>query len=63
MTVGKKIAGSLAMTLVALVAIGLLALWSTARLIEASGWVTHTHDVLTQLEALLSVMKDAETGR
>jgi signal transduction histidine kinase len=32
------------------------------RLIENERWVTHTHEVLSELEGTLSALKDAETG-
>jgi methyl-accepting chemotaxis protein len=44
-----------------LVLIGALSAWSTYKLVDTSGSVAHTHEVLTYLEALLSQMKDAET--
>ncbi|MEP7220212.1 MAG: CHASE3 domain-containing protein, partial [Bacteroidota bacterium] len=31
-------------------------------LIESNGWVSHTHQVLSELESVISLMKDAETG-
>ena len=34
----------------------------TLRLIENERWVTHTHEVLNELEETLSALKDAETG-
>src|SRR5262249_14491846 len=34
----------------------------TLRLIENERWVTHTHEVLSELEGTLSALKDAETG-
>jgi len=35
---------------------------SAKRLVESHGWITHTHQVLTELESTLSTLKDAETG-
>lgn len=32
-------------------------------IIENEQWVSHTHEVLTELEAVLSTLKDAETGQ
>ena len=49
--------------LVILVIIGGTSYWSTTQLIDNSKEVTHTHEVLADLEELLSVMKDAETGQ
>ncbi|NQE36982.1 sensor histidine kinase [Microcoleus asticus] len=35
---------------------------NTLKLLENERWVSHTHQVLTELEATLSTLKDAETG-
>src|SRR5713101_4483074 len=63
MTIGKKIAAGFGLALAILVVIGALSYWSTAKLIETNRWVTHTHEVLANLESLLSLLKDAETGQ
>src|SRR4051812_12207830 len=63
MTVGTKIILGFAVALAALAALGLLTHQSTTRLVAAGQAVTHTHEVLTDLEAVLSLMKDAETGQ
>ncbi|MEG4066351.1 CHASE3 domain-containing protein [Microcoleus sp. Pol11C2] len=36
---------------------------NTLKLLENERWVSHTHQVLTELEATLSTLKDAETGQ
>jgi PAS domain S-box-containing protein len=36
---------------------------NTLKLVENEHWVSHTHRVLTELEATLSTLKDAETGQ
>ncbi len=36
---------------------------ATLRLIENERWVAHTHQVLNELEATISALKDAETGQ
>ena len=36
---------------------------NTLKLIENERWVSHTHQVLTELEATLSTLKDAESGQ
>jgi len=36
---------------------------NTLKLLENERWVGHTHQVLTELEATLSTLKDAETGQ
>src|SRR5947209_7198525 len=63
MTIGKKIALGFGFTLAILVVFGFFSYRSTAKLIETNRIVAHTHEVLTDLEALLSLMKDAETGQ
>ncbi len=63
MTIGKKIAAGFVVPLVMLAAAAGLSYWSTALVINNDGWVDHTHQVLENLEALLSTLKDAETGQ
>jgi PAS domain S-box-containing protein len=36
---------------------------NTLKLVENEHWVSHTHQVLTELEATLSTLKDAESGQ
>ncbi|HUE31113.1 MAG TPA: CHASE3 domain-containing protein [Verrucomicrobiae bacterium] len=50
------------LALLILVAIGAVSYRSTAKLIETSRWVAHTHQVLERLATLLSAMQDVETG-
>src|SRR5580704_8866781 len=63
MTIGRKIWGGFGLITVILVGVGLIALWSTSRLIVANGWLSHTQEVLTNLDSLGSSMKDVETGQ
>src|SRR4051794_706927 len=63
MTIGKKIAAGYGLALGGLVILGGLAFWSTTRLISNNERVEHTHKVLTELEGLLSMIKDAENGQ
>src|SRR5258708_2319435 len=62
MTIGKKIAGGFAVALGFLTLLGALALWTTWDLLETSSMVNHTHEVLEDLESVLSLLKDGETG-
>ena len=62
-TNGRKIGAGFAVPLAILIAIGLVSYRSTSRLIETSHQVTHTYAVLTDLERVLSALKDAETGQ
>src|SRR5882672_10487958 len=61
--VGMKIGAGYGLALAILVAIGAASYQSTTKLTETSGWVAHTHQVLEKLDAVLSGMKDAETGQ
>jgi len=61
--VGMKIGTGFGLALAILVAIGAASYQSTAKLTETAEWVTHTHQVVEKLEAVLSGMKDAETGQ
>ncbi len=62
-TIGTKISSGFALALVGVIVIGVVAYRSTNRLIETATWVAHTRQVLTNLERLLSAVKDAETGQ
>jgi PAS domain S-box-containing protein len=59
----KKIATGMAVVLIVLVLNALISYRATRRLIDNNQWVTHTHEVLAELEATLSTVKDAETGQ
>ena len=63
LSIGAKIASGFGLALSILITIGVVSYNSTTKLIDSSDWVTHTHSVLNQLGALLSSMKDAETGQ
>lgn len=62
-TIGSKIGGGFAVALAALMVIGVVSYGTTAKLVDSLDWLTHTHRVLDQLEALLSTMDNAETGQ
>src|SRR5262249_51517714 len=63
MTVPTRIAAGYGLALAALLAIGALCYRSTARLIANEREVAHTHEVLDDLQTILSLLKDAETGQ
>ena len=63
MTIARKIGLGVVIALAILVTIGAVALWCTSRLIAASRWITHTHEVLENLEALVSTIKGAEASQ
>jgi PAS domain S-box-containing protein len=59
----KKIAVGIAVVLAMLMINALISYRATRRLITNNQWVTHTHEVLAELETTLSLAKDAETGQ
>src|ERR1700722_2402028 len=61
--IGTKIGSGYALALAALMIIGVVAYRSTSGLIDTASMVTHTHQVLENLEQLISLLKDAETGQ
>jgi methyl-accepting chemotaxis protein len=62
-TFGKKIAIGFAVSFLLLLGIGGVAYRSIDAITKTSYWVTHTHNVLEHLTALVSQLKDAETGQ
>jgi methyl-accepting chemotaxis protein len=62
-TIGKKLGTGFGLTLVLLLIIGGVSYFSISSLIENAKLVAHTHQVLENLEAVLSLLKDAETGQ
>jgi len=63
MTIGKKIVAGFVAPLVMLAVAAALSYWSTAQVIANDELVAHTHEVLDNLDLLLSTLKDAETGQ
>src|SRR5437868_3055668 len=63
MTVATRIVLAFGVALAAPGAVSLMAYRSTTRLVAAGNLVAQTHGVLANLEALLSLVKDAETGQ
>jgi methyl-accepting chemotaxis protein len=62
-TFGRKLALGFATAVLTLLVIGFSGYRSTEHLIENDQWVTHTHEVRTNLADLISVLKDAEAGQ
>jgi methyl-accepting chemotaxis protein len=62
-SVGKKLTGGFGLALLMLLTIGGVSYWSLTLLVENAYWVTHTHQVLEDLEGILSLLKDTETGQ
>jgi methyl-accepting chemotaxis protein len=62
-SIGNKIASGFGLALAVLLVVGAVSYYSTTKLSSSAEWVRHTHEVLTGLDALVSGMKDAETGQ
>lgn len=62
-TVGTKIGAGYALALLILIAIGTVCYQSTARLMDTSARLAHTHAVLKALVAVTHDLVDAETGQ
>jgi methyl-accepting chemotaxis protein len=63
MSVGKKIGAGYVLALALMSIIGFCSYISINKLINTSNWQVHTYQVLTRLDGLLSLLKDAETGQ
>jgi CHASE3 domain sensor protein len=61
-TVGAKIVGGFSLTLVILLVIGVVSYRNTTSFIETAHRVEHTHEVMTILERVFSLLKDAQRG-
>ena len=62
-TVAKRLVVGFGLSALTLVIIAVVSYFNTSRLIENDGWVKHTYQVRSELELLLSYLKDAETGQ
>ncbi len=62
-SVEKKIIGGFALAMLALIAMAGIALYNTTQLVESDRWVSHTHEVLAEVEATFSTVQDAETSQ
>ncbi len=63
MTIGKKIVFGFVLGLVALLIVGVLTYWSTTRMAAAANAAKDTYATRLDLETLVSLTKDAETGQ
>ncbi|MBD0310012.1 MAG: CHASE3 domain-containing protein, partial [Microcoleus sp. T1-bin1] len=59
----SQITAGIGMALALLILNAATSYCNTLKLLENERWVSHTHRVLTELEATLSTLKDAETGQ
>ncbi|MHB0991472.1 MAG: CHASE3 domain-containing protein [Burkholderiales bacterium] len=62
-SVGTKIGAGYALALIMLLVLGVISYWNTSELIETAKLKVHTYQVLEDLEKVLSILKDAETGQ
>ncbi len=61
--IGKKISAGFSLCMVIVVGLGVVSYRSSSFLLQTGQQVTHTHDVLRQIQLVLSTLKDAETGQ
>jgi PAS domain S-box-containing protein len=59
----KRVVAGVSVALLVLIANAFVSYRATRTLIANENWVTHTYQVLSELEAVISAMKDAETGQ
>jgi methyl-accepting chemotaxis protein len=62
-TIKKKLFSSFGLAVVIMLAVGALSYRGTTGLVRTAGWVSHSHLVLEELNAIGSGLKDAETGQ
>lgn len=62
-TIGKRVVAGYAVALVLMSVVGGVSFVNTQTLASNSDWVAHTHEVLAETDAILSDLKDAETGQ
>ncbi len=62
MTVSKRLLAGFGLAALTLLLIAGISYRNASQLIETEGWVAHAHQVRSELAALLSELKDAETG-
>ena len=63
MTTGKKISLGIGLSLLLFVMIGVVALLNMLKMVSTADMVGHTHQVLGELDRLLSRLQDAEIGQ
>ena len=63
MTIARKLTAGFALPLVILAGVVGITYFTLALLVDTSERVSHTYEILTELESLMSLVKDAETGQ
>lgn len=61
--VESRVRGGFGLALLLMSIIGRTAYWSTVQSVKTANWVVHSQRILGELEQILSLMKDAETGQ
>jgi methyl-accepting chemotaxis protein len=61
--IGKRIWTGYSLSMVVVIALGVISYRSTTVLLQTGQQVTHTYQVLQQIEQIFSELKDAETGQ
>ncbi|GCD18642.1 methyl-accepting chemotaxis protein [Cellulomonas algicola] len=62
-SIGRRLVAGFVATLVLMIGVGVVSFLNTRALVDSSTWVDHTHDVIRANDAILSSLKDAETGQ
>ncbi|HZZ79551.1 MAG TPA: methyl-accepting chemotaxis protein [Gemmataceae bacterium] len=62
-SIGKKLTAGFGVALLMLLGIGGISFVCLMILVNNASWVTHTHQVLENLEGIVSLLKDMETGQ
>jgi methyl-accepting chemotaxis protein len=63
MTINRRIGLGFGLPMLIFGVVGVLSFWSASRLVDTSHWVSHTHQVLENIEILSSMLKDAESSQ
>src|SRR5579871_6634598 len=61
-SIERKTAAGLGLVGLLLLVVSTLAYEAASRFVENSGWVSHTHEVLGELDSTLALLADCETG-
>jgi len=62
-TIGRRLAAGYAAMLALMAIVGIVSFTNTSALVTNSEWVEHTHEVITETDAVLASLSDAEAGQ
>lgn len=62
-TIGRRVVAGYMVALLLMTGVGVVSFMNTQTLVDNNRWVGHTHEVLNETDAILSSLKDAETGQ